>query len=175
MNDDPEFLSALKSKDEKAWRIFIKKIRRPCYLLAKRYHCQMHFEDFFSETIVRLIEKDLQIEREDRTLEEVAARRFSDIISNYMHKAKRRKKYPFYEDDMTYPSASLLCEEEETYGLLEKAKNELSEEEKGLIEEYFYHDDTLAKMAGKRGVHASTVMRRLRKIYKKLEARLEGR
>ena len=175
MNDDPELLSALRAREEKAWRKFIKKIRRPCYLLAKRYHCQMHFEDFFSETIVRLIQKDLYVERGDRTLEEVAARRFSDIISNYMHKAKRRKKYPFYEDDMTYPSASLLCEEEETYGLLEKAKNDLSDEEKGLIDEYFYHDDTLAKMAGKRGVHASTVMRRLRKIYKKLEARLEGR
>lgn len=175
MNDDLDLITALKANDEEAWRKFIAGYRRPCYLLAKRYRCQKHFEDFFSELIVNLLKEDFFSGREDQPFEETVTRCFSNIISSYMHKAKRRLNVPVYEEIMTYPSASCLAEKEELYSLLEQARSELPGEEKSLVEDYFFRETTLREIAEKRGVHATTVMRRLRKICKKLEARIEGR
>ncbi|MBR5945554.1 sigma-70 family RNA polymerase sigma factor, partial [bacterium] len=66
-------------------------------------------------------------------------------------------------------------EEEETYALLGKARAELKGDEKRLLEDYYFKNRTLDELAEKRGVHATTIMRRLRKILGKLEARIEGR
>ena len=108
-------------------------------------------------------------------MDELVMRRFSDIVSTYMHKAKRRNTILIYEEHALAPSASYLAEEEEIYALLGQARSELKGDEKKLLEEYYFKTRTLDELAGKRGVHASTIMRRLKKILGKLEARIEGR
>lgn len=175
MNEDLLAARALLRGDDNAWRKFIADFRSPCYTLAKRYRCHRHFEEFFSDLIYRLIKKDLARYRGEKPLDELVMRRFSNIVSTYMHKAKRRNTILIYEEHALAPSASYLAEEEEIYALLGQARSELKGDEKKLLEEYYFKNRTLDELAGKRGVHASTIMRRLKKILGKLEARIEGR
>jgi RNA polymerase sigma factor (sigma-70 family) len=175
MNEDLLAARALLSGDDNAWRKFIADFRSPCYTLAKRYRCHRHFEEFFSDLIYRLIKKDLARYRGEQPLEELVMRRFSDIVSTYMHKAKRRDTVLIFEEHALAPSASVLAEEDEIYTLLGQARSELKGDEKRLLEEYYFKNRTLDELAGKRGVHATTIMRRLKKILGKLEARIEGR
>lgn len=175
MNEDLLAAQALLKGDDSAWRKFISDFRSPCYTLAKRYRCHRHFEDFFSDLIYRLIKKDLAYYKGERPLEELVMRRFSNIVSTYMHKAKRRNTMLIYDEHALAPSASFLAEEEEIYTLLGLARSELKGDEKRLLEEYYFKNRTLDELAGKRGVHATTIMRRLKKILGKLEARIEGR
>ena len=175
MNEDLSTARKLRSGDEEAWRDFIRKFRSPCYTLAKRYRCHRHFEEFFSDLVFRLIKKDLAGYKGERPFEELVMRRFSDIVSTYMHKAKRRDTVLIFEEHALEPSASAVCEEEEIYALLGEAKEELKGDEKRLLEEYYFKNRTLDELAEKRGVHATTIMRRLKKILGKLEARIEGR
>ncbi|MBO7543186.1 sigma-70 family RNA polymerase sigma factor [bacterium] len=174
MNEDLDSARRLRSGDEEAWRKFIRDYRNPCYILAKRYRCHNHFEEFFSDLIFVLWKSDLAGYRGEKPLEELIMRRFSNIVSTYMHKAKRRSTTLIYEEHAAEPSASLLAEKEETYELMAKARSELRGDEKRILEEYYFKDLTLDEMAAKRGVHASTIMRRLKKTLAKLKARIEG-
>ena len=175
MNEDLLAARALLKGDDSAWRKFNPDFRSPSYALSKRYRCHRHFEEFFSDLIYRLMKRDLARYKGERPLKELVMRSFSDIVSTYMHKAKRRSTVLIYEEHALAPSASVLAEEEEIYALLGKARLELKGEEKKLLEEYYFKNRTLDELAAKRGVHATTIMRRLKKILGKLEARIEGR
>lgn len=175
MNEELLTAKKLASGDETAWRRFLAEFRGPCYTLAKRYRCHKHFEDFYSDLVFSLLKKDLKRYRGERPLGELVMRRFSNIVSTYMHKAKRRNTMLLYDEHILAPSASHLAEEEETYELLGKARAELKGDEKKLLEDYYFKNRTLDELAEKRGVHPTTVMRRLKKILGKMEARIEGR
>ena len=125
MNEDLLTAKRLLSGDEGAWRRFIAEFRAPCYTLAKRYRCHKHFEDFYSDLIFSLIRKDLKRYKGERPLGEFVMRRFSNIVSTYMHKAKRRDTVLIFEEHALEPSASVICEEEEIYTLLVTARAEL--------------------------------------------------
>ena len=175
MNDELLTAKKLASGDETAWRRFLAEFRSPCYTLAKRYRCHKQFEDFYSDLIFSLLRRDLKHYKGERPLSERVMRRFSNIVSTYMHKAKRRNTMLIYEEHILAPSASYLAEEEETYELLGKARAELKGDEKRLLEDYYFKNCTLDELAEKRGVHATTIMRRIKKILGKMEARIEGR
>ena len=172
MNEDLLTAKNLISGDEQAWRRFMTEFRSPCYTLAKRYRCHRHFEDFYSDLIFNLIRKDLKRYKGERPLGELVMRRFSNIVSTYMHKAKRRNTMLVYEEHVLAPSASYLAEKEETYALLGKARAELKGDEKRLLEDYYFNNRTLDELADKRGVHPTTIMRRMKKILGKMEARI---
>ncbi|MBR6463457.1 sigma-70 family RNA polymerase sigma factor, partial [bacterium] len=138
MNEELLTAKKLASGDETAWRRFLAEFRGPCYTLAKRYRCHKHFEDFYSDLVFSLLKKDLKRYRGERPLGELVMRRFSNIVSTYMHKAKRRNTMLLYDEHILAPSASHLAEEEETYELLGKARAELKGDEKKLLEDYYF-------------------------------------
>lgn len=175
MNEELLKAKKLASGDELSWRRFLAEFRSPCYVIAKRYRCHKHFEDFYSDLVFSLLKKDLKRYKGERPLEELVRRRFSNIVSTYLHKAKRRNSMLIYEEHALAPSASCLAEQEETYALLGKARAELKGDEKKLLEDYYFKRLTFDELAEKRGVHPTTVMRRIRKILGKMEARIEGR
>lgn len=170
--EESRFIKRLLNKEGKAWREFLQLYRPLCYSLAKRYKCQTHFDDFFAELIVTLMTNDLY-ETGGLPLAKIVSRRFSDIISAYLHQARRRPHRRLYEEISLEPAASFLAERDELYALLEKAQEELDPEERSLLNEYFDERLTLNDMAEKRNLHRTTVLRRLKKIYAKLAGRLE--
>ncbi|MBO7435992.1 sigma-70 family RNA polymerase sigma factor [bacterium] len=172
--EEARFVKRLAKREGKAWREFLELYRPLCYSLAKRYNCQANFDDFFAELIVELVTGGLE-EAAGVPLAKVVSRRFSDIISLYMHHSRRRPHRLIYEDVSLEPAASFLAERDELYALLEEAQKELDPEERRLLSEYFDERLTLNAMAEKRNLHTTTVLRRLKKIYAKLASSMEGK
>ena len=170
--EEARFVKRLMKQESGAWREFVSTYRPLCYSLAKRYNCQANFDDFFAELILTLVTKDLK-KIGGVPLAKVVSRRFSDIISLYLHHSRRRPHRRIYEDVSLEPAASFLAERDELYALLEEAQEELDPEERSLLDEYFDECLTLHAMAEKRNLHTTTVLRRLKKIYAKLAASLE--
>lgn len=171
--EDIGFLKRLNMRDEEAWREFSRRYRSLCYFLAKRYNCQLNFEDFYAELLLRLMTKDLPSFDIKEPLSKLVARRFSDIISAYLHKSRRHAFGRLYESVSLEPSAAVLAEREELYCALENAREMLTEDENLLLKEYFEDNLPLIVIAEKRGLHSSTVIRRLKKIYGKLARLME--
>ncbi len=173
--EEAALVKRLRKRDGKAWREFAGRYRSLCYFLAKRFRCQNNFEDFYSELMLSFITRDLDSFEPGQSLTKAVSRRFSDIVSAYLRRSRRETFGALYEDAFREPSASFLAEREETYAMLENARGRLSEEENLLLEEYFDDGLTLNAIAGKRGLHSTTVLRRLKKIYAKLSRLMDAK
>ena len=158
--------------EEEAWKELIKRFKGLCFFLARRYNCQGIFDDVFAETLLWLLEKGLPEFDGQKTLSRVISRRFSDLLGSHLRAAKRYQLTEHYETMNPAEAASVVAEREETYAALRKAEEELSEEERKLLEDYYLSGITLEELARAQKVVASTVLRRIRKVLKKVETRL---
>jgi|GEM_PF-3381510 len=177
---DITLASACVQKDEKAWSELISTYRRDCIIIARKFDISHCFDEVFSEFILKLLGKPGQIkgsiERYDgsTSLKTYLSVVFSRIVLSY-HRKRKTRGFVIFSDksEELYQPIEFATTENDCNAELAEAIAMLPENERTLIELYYYQELKLRQIAELFQCSESKISRQFKKIHEKLKRLLQ--
>ena len=179
-DQDIKIAVACVQKDEHAWSELISTYKRDCMIIARKYHVSYCFNDVFSEFILKLLGKPGQtkgaLERYNgsSSLKTYLSVIFSHVVLSHHRKMKTRGFIIFSDEpEKLQHQKEPEAIEDDSYEELLEAIALIPENERNLIELYYYQELKLRQIADIFQCSKSKISRQLKKIHEKLKKFLQ--
>jgi len=181
MNDhDIKLADACLLKDEKAWTVLLSTYRHDCIIIARSLNVSHCFNDVFSEFILKLLGRPGQVKgaleryNGSSSLRTYLSVVFSRVVLSYHRKTKTRGFVIFSDKpEKLYRLKEPVIIENVCNEDLAEAIALLPEEEKNLVQLYYYQELKLRQIAKIFQCSESKISRQFKKIHAKLKRLLQ--
>lgn len=181
MNDnDIKLVDACLQKNEKAWTELLSIYRHDCLIISRSLNVSHCFDDVFSEFILKLLGRPGQVKgaleryNGSSSLRTYLSVVFSRVVLSHHRKTKTRGFVIFSNkpEKLSRSKETVTIENDCNEDLTEILET-LPEEEKNLVQLYYYQELKLRQIADVFQCSESKISRKLKKINAKLKRLLQ--